>query len=331
MTLHENKEDFENLISLTADYLEIPEVFIEKDYWVTYILYNLANSDYKDEMVFKGGTSLSKAYKLIDRFSEDVDLVMMNIEGKTKNQKRNLLSKIPKAIALPPLEDLGKDHDDFRDSFGYKKRVYSYAKLKENAIEDYGHARPELILEVNFFFTPFPTHKMSINTYIYDYIIAKIPAEEHKSLIEDNGLATFDLNILCTSRTFFEKLLSLYRGCHKSIDILKGRIRHFYDIYILIHNDPKVKNIIGDKDQLLEGIINIIDDEKQHEMFCDVEEFLPLCESRFSKEVKNLKKELESSYNDFASMVYKKEDLPKFDDVFNTIEQLNDFIIKNEI
>jgi predicted nucleotidyltransferase component of viral defense system len=66
MNLHEHKEEFQNLVTLTSDYLGIPEVFIEKDYWVTYVLYNLHHSDVSEEVVFKGGTSLSKAHKLIN-------------------------------------------------------------------------------------------------------------------------------------------------------------------------------------------------------------------------------------------------------------------------
>ncbi|HUX57367.1 MAG TPA: nucleotidyl transferase AbiEii/AbiGii toxin family protein [Bacteroidales bacterium] len=69
MKLHENKEAFENAIRAASDHLGIRDVFVEKDYWVTYILWRLSNSEYLDNVVFKGGTSLSKVYKLIDRFS----------------------------------------------------------------------------------------------------------------------------------------------------------------------------------------------------------------------------------------------------------------------
>ena len=52
--------------------------FLIKDYWVTEILRNLQNSEFKNAFVFKGGTSLSKAFNLINRFSEDVDLLFIN-------------------------------------------------------------------------------------------------------------------------------------------------------------------------------------------------------------------------------------------------------------
>ena len=68
MILHNDKETFNELIETTAGVLGIPAVFIEKDYWVTYILNRLSKSDYNQTAIFKGGTSLSKAYKIIILF-----------------------------------------------------------------------------------------------------------------------------------------------------------------------------------------------------------------------------------------------------------------------
>ena len=73
MNLHLDKNNFEGAIVAAAEYFEIPEIFIEKDYWVTYALHQLFHSDVKDLIVFKGGTSLSKCYNLIQRFSAQSD------------------------------------------------------------------------------------------------------------------------------------------------------------------------------------------------------------------------------------------------------------------
>ncbi len=72
MTLHQDKELFREAIEAAAGHFQLRPVFVEKDYWVTYVLRNLALSPYFNTVVFKGGTSLSKAYQCIDRFSEDV-------------------------------------------------------------------------------------------------------------------------------------------------------------------------------------------------------------------------------------------------------------------
>ena len=77
MNLHDHPEHFKDAVIAAAQYFGFSEVIIEKDYWVTYILKNISNSAYKNNLVFKGGTSLSKAFKLIKRFSEDIDLALI--------------------------------------------------------------------------------------------------------------------------------------------------------------------------------------------------------------------------------------------------------------
>jgi predicted nucleotidyltransferase component of viral defense system len=65
----------------TAEEADIDKIIIEKDFWVCWVLQNLYVIDtWRDRLLFKGGTSLSKAFKLIDRFSEDIDLVL-KVEG----------------------------------------------------------------------------------------------------------------------------------------------------------------------------------------------------------------------------------------------------------
>ena len=77
--LHDNKEMFEQAVLKTAEFLNIEPAIIEKDYYVTLFLREL--SEKRDDIVFKGGTSLSKCYGIIKRFSEDIDL---NVKGENK-------------------------------------------------------------------------------------------------------------------------------------------------------------------------------------------------------------------------------------------------------
>ena len=74
MDLHLDREAFHEIIALAADKFAYEQSHVEKDYWVSKILHDIALSEYADRTYFKGGTSLSKAYGLIDRFSEDLDL-----------------------------------------------------------------------------------------------------------------------------------------------------------------------------------------------------------------------------------------------------------------
>jgi len=59
-----------------SQYLKINPGLVEKDYWINLVLERLSSSRFRDKVVFKGGTSLSKGYYLIDRFSEVVDLAI---------------------------------------------------------------------------------------------------------------------------------------------------------------------------------------------------------------------------------------------------------------
>ena len=68
-----NKERRQTLFETTAKMMKISSVVVEKDFWVCVVLDYLMNiSKYKDYFIFKGGTSLSKCYDVIDRFSEDI-------------------------------------------------------------------------------------------------------------------------------------------------------------------------------------------------------------------------------------------------------------------
>ena len=70
-------EDREALFHNTAEAMKMTDAIIEKDFWVCYMLdYLFHRCEWKDHIAFKGGTSLSKAYGLIERFSEDIDLIL---------------------------------------------------------------------------------------------------------------------------------------------------------------------------------------------------------------------------------------------------------------
>lgn len=75
MTLFRDRPDFDATIDAAAERLGVDAVITEKDYWVSQVLRSLADQ-FPGEFIFKGGTSLSKCYRLIQRFSEDIDLLI---------------------------------------------------------------------------------------------------------------------------------------------------------------------------------------------------------------------------------------------------------------
>lgn len=85
MYLHkENRELLRDAILLTSERMNVSEDIVEKDYYVTLILRKLSTIEYP--VVFKGGTSLSKAYKVIDRFSEDIDITFTEHLGEARKK-----------------------------------------------------------------------------------------------------------------------------------------------------------------------------------------------------------------------------------------------------
>ncbi len=74
MKLHENQKLFIQLLNFSANTLKIRPEFIEKDYWITHVLQRMAQNENADKVVFKGGTSLSKAYRLTNRFQKTLIL-----------------------------------------------------------------------------------------------------------------------------------------------------------------------------------------------------------------------------------------------------------------
>ncbi len=234
MILHTEQEDFKDLIEATAKSLNLASIYVEKDYWVTYILKKLSESKYADVAIFKGGTSLSKAYKIIHRFSEDIDLAIINKDLST-NQTKNLIKNIEKAI----LDENFIEHKTDYTSKGskFRKTVYEYPKIMDGL---WGHAKEQLILELNSFAQPEPYVTKKINTYIYDFLNNQ--NKEARELIQKYHLEPFDINILDYKRTFCEKISAIARASHddhndSNYTNTKSKIRHFYDLFFLMQQD----------------------------------------------------------------------------------------------
>ena len=85
MYLHKDREMFKDIIEQTAEQIGKVPVVIEKDYYVTLILKLLAEQ--LDQCVFKGGTSLSKGFRVINRFSEDIDITFKEHIGESRRKR----------------------------------------------------------------------------------------------------------------------------------------------------------------------------------------------------------------------------------------------------
>jgi len=226
MKLHEGRDFFEQTIRATALHRGIRSVFVEKDYWITYVLSQLAESKYVEQAVFKGGTSLSKGYGLINRFSEDVDIAVIIDKGQTGNEIKTLLRTVDRDMT----SGLQERYEEGVSSKGsrFRKAVYDYPGMDAEESNS-------LVVEVNSFANPFPFRRMSISSYVYDFL-ALNGREEY---IDQFDLQPFSVNVLDKRRTLLEKMASLvrYSFAPRPTDGIASKIRHFYDLYYLMQDE----------------------------------------------------------------------------------------------
>jgi len=319
MKLHEDKDVFFTYVSSVSQYMGLPEVYIEKDYWVTRSLKQLSESDVFESVVFKGGTSLSKAYGLIHRFSEDIDLAAI-ADGLGDAQRKKLLKKAEVAVS----EGLELLSDDTRTSKGskFRKTVYRYPRDTDEV--EFGQASPELLVEVNTFTRPEPYERKPIQSMIADMLMS----EGRQDLVDQYELGPFELNVLSVQRTLIEKLLGIIKDSYYENPIarLNNRIRHIYDVCMILR-EPTIRDFVC-SDEFSELCQRCIADEMeswgedQTACLCEPLHAAPLFH-RFDEWWPGI----ESTYtNAFADLVY--GDLPDIEEIKETLDFLQQKLIK---
>lgn len=228
MTLHLDSKLFKEAITITSELLNFPEVFIEKDYWVCYALQVLFSSKHKNKIVFKGGTSLSKCYNIIDRFSEDIDISFIDIDI-SGNQKRNLLKELSAILdkQLPEIKDpLTNKKGKIR------KTVHKFEQGSNNSSEI---SNSKVVLESSYLGNPEPIESMIIQTYISEMMYK---SNQH-DLIEKYKMEPFSVNVQVIEKTFCEKIMSLCRFSYMPNPYLElsRKIRHIYDLKKMLDNE----------------------------------------------------------------------------------------------
>lgn len=321
MNLHEDSDAFAELIVTTAQNVGLPQVYVEKDYWVSRALKYLSQSHFVGDVVFKGGTSLSKAYRLIDRFSEDIDLAVF-ADGKSDNVRKKLLKNVEAGIsqgliALP---------DDVRTSKGssYRKTVYQYpCHIEEN---DFGQASSELLIEVNAFTHPEPFELRELRTLIADMLIQR----GELGLIERFGLESFHVNVLSVRRTLVEKILGVIKdSCDEDpVAKLSGRIRHLYDICLILRHDEHKNFVMSDDFKSLCEVC--IEDEATGFLKNSKRLAVPLYSAPLFSEFENWRPSLENTYNSiFSQLVY--GEMPSMDEIDQALTFISQNLVSQNI
>ena len=219
MILHKNKETFNELLEKTSIYLKIDDIaMVEKDYYVTYFLSEIAKR--QPDIIFKGGTSLSKCYKIINRFSEDVDLSIETKTDKvTESQRRKL-----KADIVEIINEAGFTLENPEDVLS--RRDFNQYIINYNSTVTQDFLKESLIVETSVFIKTFPSETKDVSSMIYDFLTAT----NANNTIETYGLKPFKMTVQALERTFADKIFAIadYYMRNESAERLS---RHIYDLY----------------------------------------------------------------------------------------------------
>ena len=210
----EYQAEWKEIIETVARELGRSEQMVEKDTIQSMFLFELAKSELP--FVFKGGTSLSKVYNLIDRFSEDIDLSM----NRRPTQSERVKSK---ELIIEIAENLGlvlSNPEEIKSRYDYNKYVFKYESL-------FSVIPLEIIIETSYYQSVYPVDKHIVGSFVGRFcldrnIILPVPFEAAEVM----------MNVQSVERTFVDKVFAV---CDYKIQNMQDRdSRHLYDICKLL-------------------------------------------------------------------------------------------------
>lgn len=251
---YNNKELFEQIILRVSDESGIEAGIIEKDYYVTLFLKCIVKR--QPDIIFKGGTSLSKCYKLIQRFSEDIDLSLNAKEKPTEGQRRQLKESIVSII-----DGFGftlTNSDTIKSRRDYNKYIIDYP-----SVFDSSYLKQHLIVETSVYISAYPYHRLKASSLIYDYLYKN----GFTDIIEQYDLSPFELNVQSADRTLIDKVCAI--GDYYLSGKITEHSRHIYDIYKLIE-------VVNLNDELKLLTKEVLSERKKHKTCLSAQENVDL-------------------------------------------------------
>jgi len=285
--------DFKDLLLVVSKEKKIQSQLVEKDYWIMHCLFGLKRLDLKFEL--KGGTSLSKGYGIIERFSEDIDVRIeppqdMEVKiGKNHTKATHIESRAKfynwlaeERIRIPGIVKVERDTE-----FDNEKMTSAGIRLIYNShFATLEGVKPWVLLEVGFDETT-PNCPIHISSWAYEKAI------ESKIDIIDNRAASIEC--YDPGFTFVEKLQTVstkYRIQQEegvAGKFPKNFLRHYYDIYCLLE-DQRVQEFIGTDGYCKRKIIRF--PKKDNQIISENEAFLlsdPKIRELYSQEYEKTK------------------------------------------
>lgn len=309
-----NHKDFAALLRILGGEMDIEPILVEKDYWIMHVLYGLKQQDFNFEL--KGGTSLSKGYNIINRFSEDIDIHIkppaeFDINENPKNTKPRNAEKrkqfydwIADTIKINGILEVKRD-TEFDDEIYY--RSGGIRLNYQTYTESIKGIKEGILIEAGFDKVT-PNNTITISSWAYDKAIAQgVPVIDNRAI-----------HIACyhPGYTFVEKLQTVatkFRQEQETKEERQNLLRQYYDIYSLLGND-EVKTFIGTKEYF----------EHKEERFPKVDFDIPIVKNQaFLLDNEELRNRFIERYKATATLYYKGQ--PDFE---NMLKVINDWTIK---
>lgn len=320
------KTEVLELYNIAAGNLGLNNAIIEKDFWVCYLLDILFNkTPFKNDIAFKGGTSISKSYNLIKRFSEDIDIILnwekigyklnepwvnrSNTSQSNFNKETAIKTeKYIKDVFMPILSDVVKNELGYNPKFYIDQQNPQTIIFEYNKIFKDNYILPQIRLEIGTLGAWTPADIRKIKPYI---------AEEFEMLFEK---PTTNVLTIKPERTFWEKATILHRESNRKNNNFPTRYsRHYYDLYVLANSIYK-ENAIKNK-KLLKEVVEF-KDKFYHCPWAKYDE----CLNKKFKLIPNneILEVISKDYDNMKKMIFK--DIPSFDEIIVGLKKLEEEI-----
>jgi len=231
--LHERR-DFDQLLAFVANDLGLDPMLVEKDYWIMHGLWGLQVQGLVFEL--KGGTSLSKGFGVIHRFSEDIDIRIeppsdMDVKtGRNQDKAAHIASRqvyydeLAKRINIPGIDSVERDtfFDDEKMRSAGIRLLYSTRAASVTGVKD------GILLELGFDDTA-PNRPVTISSWALDFALGR-----GLEVLDNRAV---DVPCYAPTHTFVEKLQTIstkYRRLAEAKEFPANFLRHYYDVYCLL-------------------------------------------------------------------------------------------------
>ncbi|MGJ1334205.1 nucleotidyl transferase AbiEii/AbiGii toxin family protein [Sphingobacterium siyangense] len=303
-----NHKDFAALLSIIAEETGIAAGLVEKDYWIMHVLHGLKLQGFEFEL--KGGTSLSKGYGLIDRFSEDIDIHIKpsdefginenpnNTKQKNVEARKSFYDSLAHSISINGIIGIERD-TDFDEGKAYRSggiRLYY-----DNVVDKITVLKDGILLEAGFD-TVTPNKAITISSWAYERALRS------KIQIIDNRA----VNIACyhPGYTLVEKLQTIatkYRQEREGKGDRPNFMRQYYDVYCLLSSE-EVLQFVGTAEY----------HEHKKRRFPAVDFEIPIAENEaFLINDPTIKRDYQKRYQETSGLYYKGQ--PDFDAILAMI------------